>query len=152
MKNEINMGSSIIDFYMEGYSEGKDDDVTKTETRRTKKNRKSTQVTMHSKNKKAFYKAKSRMAQLNSVAHYVPSPEDKQVVQGMLKNHQLPMDDRKCENPCGSSIGNKRRIDTANQKMREALLGGTDEPVVLSHGCDLTDHPFELHGFSHEHA
>ena len=119
MKNEITMGSSIIDFYMDGYDEGKCDDIIEApiRTSKKKKNRKST---MHAKNKKAYYKAKNRMKQLSAVAHYIPSPEDKQVVQGMLRNHQLPMDH--CDMTFGTSIGNKRRAETAAQKMHEAFV------------------------------
>lgn len=120
MKNEITMGSSIIDFYMDGYDEGKCDDIIETPARTSKK-KKNNKSTMHAKNKKAYYKSKNRMKQLSAVAHYIPSPEDKQVVQGMLRNHQLPLSSIRCEMTFGTSIGNKRRDVIAEQKMREAL-------------------------------
>lgn len=122
IKNEVTMGSNIIDLYMEGFAEGKNDDTEVIEhaTKHTKK--RSDKERASSRRKKAYFKSKSRMAQLRSVTAYSPSPDCQSVVQGMLRNHQLPIAATvRCENPCGSSIGNKRRMDASDIRMREHM-------------------------------
>ena len=116
---EINMGSNIIDLYMDGYDEGKDDGcevkivVPVSKKRMTKKERVAT------RRKDAYYKAKKRMAQLDDVAHYVPSEKDEAVVMGMLRSHQLPISDPILT--CGCSIGNKKRQDSAEHRLSEHI-------------------------------
>ena len=120
MKNEkICMGSSIIDLYMEGFAEGKDD-VCATVEHKVRSNKKFTARSTSVRRKKSYHKSQKRMKQLNSVAHYTPDVHDEQVVRGMLRSHQLPISATvRYENPCGVSIGNKRRLDAVNQQIRE---------------------------------
>lgn len=122
MKNEnITMASSIIDLYMDGYDEGKCDDVVIETTTRKHSKKMSSKERVSSRRKKAYYKSKNRMKQL-SAKSLTTSAEHENVVQGMLRSHQLPMVATRCELPCGTTIGNKRRADTASQKFDEARL------------------------------
>lgn len=127
-ENIITMGSSIIDFYMEGYDEGKNDDVQTVKPNVNGKKNKSTKARASSRRKKAYFKAVKRMAQLNDVAHYVPDDECKAVVHGMLRSHQLPISD--CVLTCGCSIGNKKRQDTADQRLSEYMVDVQDDEAV----------------------
>lgn len=130
MQNEknINMGSSILDFYMDGYDEGKCDDMPEMTRNHTKSKPKSNKIKASTRRKKSYYKSKKRIEVLASVAGYTPSPECANAVQGILRNHQLPMSEVYCETTFGSSIGNKRRADVANQKLRESAM--TEEEMV----------------------
>jgi hypothetical protein len=116
---EINMGSNIIDLYMEGYDEGKDDCCESVVAAPTTKKRMTKKERVATRRKTAYYKAKKRMAQLDSVAHYVPSEEDESVVMGMLRSHQLPISDPILT--CHCSIGNKKRQDSAEDQLIEHL-------------------------------
>jgi hypothetical protein len=113
------MGSSIIELYMDGYDEGKDDfvDAVKPHTHSRKKNAATERVS--ARRKKAYFKSKKRMEQLAYVDGYTPSAEDKCVVQGMLRKHQLPMNE--CDTTYGCSIGNKRRLDASDAQICEHL-------------------------------
>ena len=116
MKN-IDMGN-VIDLYMDGYDEGKDDNVVfETQIRKSKKNH-STKARTSARRKKSYYKSKARMDDLKNVGHYTPSTKHIDVVQGMLRKHQYRIEST-IEHPCGCSIGNKKRIDVADQKMNE---------------------------------
>ena len=126
-ENVITMGSSIIDFYMDGYDEGKNDDIQKNHAVANAKKAKSNKTRVSSRRKKAYFKAKNRMAQLENVAHYTPADKDEAVVFGMLRSHQLPISDPILT--CGCSIGNKKRQDTAEQRMSEYVAGATDDVV-----------------------
>ena len=119
MKNEITMGSNIIDLYMEGYDEGKDDFCESAVVAPATKKRMTTKERVSSRRKKAYFKAKNRMTQLDKVAHYVPSAEDEAVVMGMLRSHQLPISDPILT--CGCSIGNKKRQDSAEQSLLDHI-------------------------------
>lgn len=129
MKNEniINMGSSIIDMYMEGYDEGKNDNAEVVKAVPKNKKQRSTKERVSARRKKAYFKSKGRMSQLDHVAHYIPEDKDEAVVFGMLRSHQLPVSDPILT--CGCSIGNKKRQDTAEQRMAEYAAGVTDEIV-----------------------
>lgn len=118
--NTITMGSSIIDFYMEGFDEGKhdNDDVVVSELSRKKKQ--SAKVRASARRKKTYYKSQNRMKKLAEIGHYTPSHEDASVVQGLLRSHQLPLDSS-YEQAFGCSIGNKKRQDAAEMKAKEAL-------------------------------
>jgi hypothetical protein len=120
MKNEkIGMGSSIIDLYMEGFDEGKND-VCEAVEQKARGNKKFTEKTTSFRRKKSYHKSQKRMRQLSSVAHYTPDVNNEHVVRGMLRSHQLPISATvRYENPCGVSIGNKRRLDAVNRQIRE---------------------------------
>lgn len=124
---EINMGSSIIDFYMEGYDEGKDDEVQAIQTTVNTKKAKNDKERVSARRKKAYFKAKRRMAQLNDVDHYTPSPECEEVVFGMLRSHQLPISDPIMTFGC--PIGDKKRKDAAEQRLVEHANGVDDEII-----------------------
>jgi hypothetical protein len=120
--NEVTMGSTIIDLYMDGFAEGKNDDVEIVEHASQHSKKRSDKERASARRKKAYFKSKSRMAQLRSVAAYTPSPECQSVVQGMLRSHQLPIAATvRYENPCGSSIGNKKRMDASDIRMKEHM-------------------------------
>lgn len=116
---EINMGSNIIDLYMDGYDEGKDDCCEIEVAAHANKKRMTKKERVATRRKDAYYKAKKRMAQLDDVAHYVPSEEDEAVVMGMLRSHQLPISDPILT--CGCSIGNKKRQDSAEHQLSEHI-------------------------------
>ena len=119
-ETKITMGSNIIDLYMDGYDEGKNDDIVLKDTKAKNKRQKSTKEKVSARRKKTYYKSKQRQETL--LVHHTPSPEREAVIKGMLRDHQLPMSETKCELPCGTSIGNKRRLDTANQKLTEDFV------------------------------
>lgn len=127
-ENVITMGSSIIDFYMEGFDEGKDDNIEMVKSTGKNKKLRSDKERASNRRKKAYYKSKGRMSQLNNVAHYTPDEEDETVVMGMLRSHQLPISDPILTFGC--SIGNKRREIAADQKLSEHLNTLQDEEVV----------------------
>jgi hypothetical protein len=131
MKNntaiEINMGSSIIDFYMEGYDEGKNDNVQVIQHVSVNK-KKTKNARASSRRKKTYFKAKNRMEQLSNVAHYVPAKKNPDVVFGKLRSHQLPIKDEILTFGC--PIGDKKRLDTAEQKMVESLHNHESEDEV----------------------
>lgn len=128
-KNEtvITMGSSIIDFYMEGFDEGKNDDFEAIQPTRKAKKQRSAKERASMRRKKAYFKAKGRMAQLDKIGNYIPDAEDEAVIMGMLRSHQLPLSDEYLT--CGCSIGNKRRQDTADQQIAEHMIM-QDEDIV----------------------
>lgn len=115
MKN-VDMVSSIIDLYMVDYDATKDAEEVVTEK---KPSRRRAKTTSYARQKKGYFKSKKRMSQLNDVAGYQPSGKRADVVQGMLRSHQLPMNECKCETTFGESRANKRRHDVANDKIRE---------------------------------
>jgi hypothetical protein len=129
MKNtNISMGSSIIDFYMDGFDEGKNDDIEVVKSVPQAKKRRSDKERASARRKKSYFKSKGRMAQLDHVDHYSPAAKDEAVVMGMLRSHQLPISDSALT--CGCSIGNKRRRDAAEQKIFEhAAQGAENAPV-----------------------
>lgn len=120
-KNEkiITMGSNIIDLYMDGYDEGKDDNCENAVDTTNGKKRVSAKVRVSSRRKKAHFKAVKRMAQLRDIAKYEPAYEDKDVVHGMLRSHQLQISDPILTYGC--SIGNKRRQDAAEHQLFEHI-------------------------------
>ena len=124
---EITMDSAIIDFYMEGYNEGKDDDVQTVRAAVNTRKAKSDKERFSARRKKAYYKAKRRMAQLNDVDHYTPAPECEEVVFGMLRSHQLSISDPILTFGC--PIGDKKRQDAAEQRLVEHANGVDDEPI-----------------------
>jgi hypothetical protein len=118
--NVITMGSAIIDLYMDGYDEGKNDEV-QIDVRPAATKKKSAKERASSRRKKAHFKAEKRMSQLINIGKYEPDEDCKKVVHGMLRSHQLPLDST-YEQTFGCSIGNKKRQDTAEQKLAEAFL------------------------------
>lgn len=124
---EITMDSAIIDVYMDGYDEGKNDDYQVDMTAANKKKAKNDKERVSSRRKKAYFKAKRRMAQLNDVDHYTPDPEHEEVVFGMLRSHQLPISDPILTFGC--SIGNKKRQDAAKHRMTEHANGVDSEYI-----------------------
>ena len=130
MKNEktMTMGSSIVDFYMDGFDEGKFDDAPASNTTLEVRKHRSNKERVSSRRKKAYFKSKRRMSQLSHVAHYVPDANDEAVVFGMLRSHQLPISDPVLT--CGCSIGDKKRKDSAECKMFEHASDLQDEDFV----------------------
>jgi histone acetyltransferase (RNA polymerase elongator complex component) len=130
-KNEtvITMGSDIIDFYMDGFDEGKNDDFEAVTTTRKAKRQRSVKERASARRKKTYFKAKSRMTQLDKIGHYIPTVEDEAVIMGMLRSHQLPLSDAHLT--CGCSIGNKRRQDTAEQRISEHMIVQDEEIVPV---------------------
>lgn len=118
MKNTVDMGSSIIDLYMADYDGHKDDCTDVVETKRPRR-KNANKSSAYARQKKGYFKSKKRMAQLSDVAGYKPSGKKADVIQGMLRSHQLPMNECKCEMTFGSSRANKRREDAAIDQMQE---------------------------------
>lgn len=117
MNNTISMGASILDMYMEGWDEGKQDDIV-VETKQTKGRKKSNKERASARRKKTYYKSQARLNVLQSkidvdVAHI-------DAVRGALRGHQSS-DIAAANNhhSFGTSRGNKRRDDTAKQKLVE---------------------------------
>ena len=130
MKNEktITMGSNIVDFYMDGFDEGKFDDIPVSNTTLEVRKHRSNKERVSSRRKKAYFKSKRRMSQLSHVAHYVPDTKDEAVVFGMLRSHQLPISDPILT--WGCSIGDKKRKDSAEDQLFEHANNMQDEDFV----------------------
>ena len=128
-ENVITM-ASIIDSYMEGFDEGKNDDVEIVKYTSKNKKQRSDKERVSTRRKKAYFKSKGRMDQLNHVAHYTPEKEDHDVVMGMLRSHQLPISDPILT--CGCPIGDKRRQISADQRLSEHFNDVQDEDSVLA--------------------
>ena len=115
--NTITMGASILDMYMEGWDEGKQDDVI-VETKQTKGRKKSSKERASARRKKTYYKSQARLNVLQSKIDVDATHID--AVRGALRGHQSS-DIAAANNhhSFGTSRGNKRRDDTAKQKMVE---------------------------------
>ena len=125
MKNEISMQDYIN--YMDSYDEGKNDTevvVSETPTKSKKP------INRHARQKKAFFKSRNRMEKLICVTGWEPEEEIKDVVQGILRSHQLPLDSR-CEMTFGCSRGNKRRLDVAEEKYVESKFEIEEEVEIV---------------------
>jgi hypothetical protein len=129
-ENVITMGSSIIDFYMEGFDEGKHDNDEIIVPAAKGKKKQSAKVRASARRKKTYYKSQNRMKKLSVIGHYTPSAECENVVQGILRSHQLPLDST-YDQVFGCSIGNKKRQDTADQKMVEAMRYDYEDASVI---------------------
>ena len=120
-----NTNMDIYDLYMEGFDEGKNDDmeVVVDHHKNTKKH--SAKEDVSKKRKIAYYKSRNRVQQLVKVVHFVPDEDEKDVVAGMLRSHQLPI------GPVihigGLSHGNMRRRDSAENKI---LIQDDEEDLV----------------------
>lgn len=126
MMNEITMQDYVN--YMDSYEEGKNDTETFVAEVFATKSKKPT--TRHTRQKKAFFKSRNRMEKLICITGWEPDEEIKDVVQGMLRSHQLPLDSR-CEMTFGCSLGNKRRLDIAKDKIIESQFEVEEEVVIV---------------------
>ena len=115
----MNANVSMADYeaYMSSYDESKDavEEIVETNT---VNQRKHARANRYARKKKAFYKARNRMEKLHAVAGYDVSPEDEDVVRGMLRSHQFSLATRDDLN-FGCSRANKRRIDADDAKMND---------------------------------
>lgn len=113
--NEFEM---MLDSYMEGYDEGKDDDVVLEEKIHKQKHVKNVVLL---RRKKGHWKSKARMGQIATKSGAKLTRKSEQVLVGMLRSHQIAgigqYDD---VNHFDSSVGNKKRNDAAMAKLKEA--------------------------------
>ena len=115
MMNEFAM---LLDGYMTGYDEGKNDDVEVAQTKK-RTDRRVTNVSAY-RRKKSFCKAKSRMAALTSRVDYPMTNVEKNVVSGMLRSHQISeINNAKDEHVMAASHGNAMRLAATYSKMKE---------------------------------
>ena len=124
MMNEKNLTMNDYELYMDSYEEGKCDVEISAET--SVKSHKKKVSNLHSRKKKAFYKSRTRMEELRAVTDCDLSPESKNVIQGILRSHQLPLNSHE-EQTFGCSRGNKRRLDAAENKINEINLVSDEE-------------------------
>ena len=115
MNKNITMGASILDLYMEGWDEGKNDDQV-VETTKAKGRKKSAKERASARRKKTYYKSQARLDLLQAKVEVDDAHID--AVRGTLRGHQSS-DIGAVHHNFGTSRGNKRRDDVAKQKMVE---------------------------------
>lgn len=113
--NEFEM---MLNDYMDGYDEGKNDDIVTEEVVHKSKGEKNIVLL---RRKKGHWKSQKRIAQLTSKSDYQVTRKSGKVLAGMLRSHQISeISHLKTENHFDRSIGNQKRTDAANLKLREA--------------------------------
>ena len=117
------MANINIDYYMDGYDEGKDDVVEIIDVHAKPKKVRQPYRLVHNKkarSKKAYYKSERRMKLMAACPNgrYVPSPEDEPTKRGILRNHSLPTDDRIVIIK-DKTVSTVRRNDAMEQKIHE---------------------------------
>ena len=107
----------MLDFYMEGYDEGKDDDLEEEVASIKQKQEKSVVLL---RRKKGHWKSKHRMEELTAKTDLQMTDHEREVIAGMLRSHQVPeitYTDIGTHFDC--SVANKKRLDATALKLRE---------------------------------
>ena len=118
MKNMMNEFAMLLDSYMAGYDEGKNDEVEMVRTRK-RTDRRTKNISSY-RRKKSFNKAKNRMMDLNARVDYPMTDAEKKIVRGMLRSHQVSeIHQAKEDNVLAASHGNQMRLDATYIRMKE---------------------------------
>ena len=104
-----------INLFMTGYTEGKNDDLAFPTPIHTATKKKAYMNPRAQRRKAGFFKARKRLLQLEATERGVPHKKPIDRTLGMLRSHQLPMEDSSSK----FHISDKRRQDAVNLKLAE---------------------------------
>lgn len=120
MMKEMNEFGMMLEGYMDGFDEGKDDDVVAENL--TKKAKHKSKNVVLTRRKKGHWKSVSRMNELTSKASLEMTHKDKDVVAGMLRSHQVSaIHYPENGHHFNVSVANKKRNDAAALKLKEVI-------------------------------